>query len=172
MAVAFHFCEGALEQQGATKMFIRRVCAAAIVSLAMAAGLAGSSYADSSDWFPKGAYGADAYHGKKFNKKYISCDDDVCYDRFGISYHATARYLGQKEANLAYKHYGKQVFLFSPQHGVVCDRRTNRCSVKRSFNGFYGNSADRDNVPRDGVYYGRAGEHIQPKPLWPYDDDD
>src|SRR5215216_3588460 len=124
-------------------MFIRRVCAAAIVGLAMSAGMVGSSFAGSNDWYPKGAYGSDAYHGKSFKRSNVTCDRvrDVCYDRYGLSYHATARYLGDKEANRAYKKYGNQVFLFSPKQGVVCDRRTDTCTNKHFAN--YGNSFNR-----------------------------
>ena len=50
-------------------MFIRRVCAAAILGLAMSAGLVGSSYAGSSDWYPKGAYGSDAYQRQELQPK-------------------------------------------------------------------------------------------------------
>ena len=60
----------------------------------------------------------------------VSCDRkrDICYDRFGPSYYATARYLGESEANQAYNKYGDSVFLFSPRPGVSCDRRTKECS--------------------------------------------
>lgn len=60
----------------------------------------------------------------------VSCDRkrDICYDRYGPSYHATKRYLGEREANRAYKKYGDSVFLFSPRSGVSCDRRTKECS--------------------------------------------
>ena len=135
-------------------MSIRRICAAMIVGLAMSAGLAGSSYADSNDWYPKGAYGSDAYHGKNFKRSNITCDGarDVCYDRYGISYYATARYLGEREANRAYKKYGKQVFLFSPKRGVICDRRTDRCANKHWASNNYGNWQARDGFGANGSY--------------------
>ena len=57
---------------------------------------------------------------------------DICYDRYGPSYHATKRYLGEREANRAYKKYGDSVFLFSPRPGVSCDRRTQECSDGQS----------------------------------------
>ena len=164
-------------------MFIRRVCTAAILGLAISVGMVGSSYAGSNDWYPKGAYGSDAYHGKKFNRNYINCDNgrDVCYDRFGISYYATARYLGEREANRAVKKYGNQVFLFSPQRGVICDRRTDSCTNKRwvaNNNGNWnnGNWNNQSTQSRDG--FGAIGspndwryqqQHQQP-PYW-YDND-
>jgi hypothetical protein len=123
-------------------MFIRRVCAAAIVGLAISVGMVGSSYAGSNDWYPKGAYGLHAYQGKSFNRSNLRCDQqrDICYDRYGISYHATKRFFGEKDANRAYKKYGQQVFLFSPKRGVICDRRTDSCNYKRwANNGNFGN---------------------------------
>jgi hypothetical protein len=157
-------------------MSIRRVCAAVIVGLAMSAGFAGSSFAGSNDWYPKGAYGADAYHGKSFKRSNVSCDRgrDICYDRYGISYHATKRYLGEREANRAYKKYGKQVFLFSPKRGVICDRRTDSCSSRN----WVGDNKHRDNsgwnnVARDG--FGAIGSpndwrHRQQPNYWQYQD--
>ena len=132
-------------------MFIRRVCAAAILGLAMSAGLVGSSYADSSAWYPNGAYETGNSSNRYFKRGNVTCDRvrDVCYDRYGLSYHATARYLGEKEANRAVKKYGNQVFLFSPKRGVVCDRRTETCNNKRVANGNYGNSFNRTQA-RDG----------------------
>lgn len=131
-------------------MSIRRVCAAAIIGLAMAAGMAGSSHAGSNDWYPKGAYGLDAYQGKPFKHSNLHCDKgrDICYDRYGISYHATKKYFGEKDANRAYKRYGQQVFLFSPKRGVICDRRTDSCSTKRWAGN--GNQSGWNNVGRDG----------------------
>jgi hypothetical protein len=132
-------------------MFIRRVYAAAILGLAMSAGLVGSSYADSSAWYPNGAYETGNSSNRYFKRGNVTCDRvrDVCYDRYGLSYHATARYLGEKEANRAVKKYGNQVFLFSPKRGVVCDRRTETCNNKRVANGNYGNSFNRTQA-RDG----------------------
>ena len=132
-------------------MFIRRVCAAAILGLAMSAGRGGSSYADSSAWYPNGAYETGNSSNRYFKRGNVTCDRvrDVCYDRYGLSYHATARYLGEKEANRAVKKYGNQVFLFSPKRGVVCDRRTETCNNKRVANGNYGNSFNRTQA-RDG----------------------
>lgn len=156
-------------------MFIRRVCAAAIIGLAMSAGLVGSSYAGSNDRYPKGAYGLDAYQGKSFNRSNLRCDKDrdICYDRYGISYHATKRFFGEKDANRAYKKYGKQVFLFSPKRGLICDRRTDSCSYKRSANNnYFGDSDNRNTQARDG--FGAIGspsdwryrqQHQQP-PYW------
>jgi hypothetical protein len=160
-------------------MFIRRVCAAAILGLAMSAVMVGSSYAGSNDWYPKGAYGSDAYHGKSFKRSYLRCDRerDVCYDRYGISYHATMRYLGERDANRAYKKYGKQVFLFSPKRGVICDRRTDSCTSKRWANGNSGNSFHRPTQKGEG--YGAIGSSSdwrykqrqqQQPPYWQFDD--
>jgi hypothetical protein len=63
----------------------------------------------------------------------VTCDRerDVCYDKHGLDYQATQRYLGEREANRSWKKYGKDVFLFSPREGVTCDRRTETCSNSR-----------------------------------------
>ena len=152
-------------------MFIRRVCAAAIVGLAMSAGLVGSSYAGSNDWYPKGAFGLDAYHGKSFNRNNLRCDKqrEICYDRYGISYHATKRFFGEKDANRAYKKYGQQVFLFSPKNGLICDRRTDSCTNKRWVNGNF----NRSTQARDGfgaIGSGPEWQNQQQQPYWHYDD--
>ena len=158
-------------------MFIRRVYAAAILGLAMSAGLVGSSYADSSAWYPNGAYETGNSSNRYFKRGNVTCDRvrDVCYDRYGLSYHATARYLGEKEANRAVKKYGNQVFLFSPKRGVVCDRRTETCNNKRVANGNYGNSFNRTQA-RDG--FGAIGspsdwryqQQQQQQQYWRYND--
>lgn len=159
-------------------MFIRRICAAAVLGLAMSAAMVGSSHAGSNGWYPKGAYGIDAYQGKRFNRNYLRCDQqrDICFDRFGISYHATMRFFGEKDANRAYKRYGNQVFLFSPKRGVVCDRRTDSCSSKRWANNDYYGNPHRNTQAGDG--YGAIGSpndwHYQRQqqhpPYWRYDD--
>lgn len=161
-------------------MSIRRVCAAVIVGLAMSAGMVGTSYAGSGDWYPNGAYGYDAYHGKTFKRSNLSCDQsrDICYDRYGVSYYATARYLGEKEANRAYKKYGKQVFLFSPRAGVICDRRTDSCNTRHWGNSTYGNSYNGSTQARDG--FGAVGsandwryqqqQRQQQQPYWQFND--
>jgi hypothetical protein len=156
-------------------MFIRRVCAAAIVGLAMSAGLVGTSYADSS-WYPSAAYETGNNSKRYFKRGNVTCDRvrDVCYDRYGLSYHATMRYLGEKEANRAYKKYGKQVFLFSPKRGVVCDRRTETCTNKRVANGNFGNTYNRSTQARDGfgaVGSGPEWQRQQQQPYWQYDND-
>lgn len=147
-------------------MFIRRVCAAAIVGLAMSAGMIGSSYADSPNWwYPNGAYDSGNNANRYFKRGSVTCDRvrDVCYDRYGLSYHATARYLGEREANRAYKKYGNQVFLFSPKRGVVCDRRTESCTKKHWVgNNNYGSWSDRSTQARDG--FGANGSNN----TWPY----
>jgi hypothetical protein len=159
-------------------MSIRRVCAAAIIGLAMSAGVVGSSHADSSWWYPNGAYETGNNSDRYFKRGNVTCDRvrDVCYDRYGLSYHATARYLGEKEANQAYKKYGNKVFLFSPQRGVTCDRRTESCTGKSWANNNYrGNSSDRNNVSRDG--FGAVGsnndwrrQQQQQPPNWWFND--
>jgi hypothetical protein len=60
----------------------------------------------------------------------VTCDRtrNVCYDRFGLDYYATARYFGERDANQSVKKYGEQVFLFSPKRGITCDRRSRSCS--------------------------------------------
>jgi hypothetical protein len=146
-------------------MLIRRICAATIVGLAMSVGMVGSSQADSEWWYQDDAPWWRAYNSgdsnRTFNRGNIRCDRDreVCYDRYGPSYHATARYLGEKEANRAYKKYGKKVFLFSPERGVVCDRRTETCNGKRwSANRNDGDSSVRP--PQAGEGFGAIGsEH-------------
>jgi hypothetical protein len=164
-------------------MFIRRVSVAAIIGLAMSAGMVGTSLADSS-WYPNGAYQSVSDSNRYFKKGNVTCDRvrDVCYDRYGLSYHATARYLGEKEANRAYKKYGNQVFLFSPRQGVVCDRRTETCTQKHGAgyggqDNYFGNSSDRPTQAREG--FGAIGsqndwryrQKQQQQPYW-FDDDD
>ena len=165
-------------------MLIRRICAAAIIGLAMSAGMVGTSQADSewsngSPWWR--AYDSGNQSNRYFNRGNVTCDRerDVCYDRYGLSYHATARYLGEREANRAYKKYGNQVFLFSPKRGVVCDRRTESCTRKNwvgnnNYNNHYGNSSDRPTQAREG--FGAIGSpndwrKRQQQQYWPYDDD-
>lgn len=81
------------------------------------------------------AYGGDFGSGYDddgpiFPSRSVTCDRsrNICYDRFGLDYYATARYFGDRDANRAVKKYGEQVFLFSPKHGVTCDRRSRSCS--------------------------------------------
>jgi hypothetical protein len=155
-------------------MFIRRVCAAAIIGLAMSAGMVGSSHADSSWWYPNGAFESGNNSDRYFKRGNVTCDRvrDVCYDRYGLSYHATARYLGEKEANRAYKKYGNKVFLFSPQRGVTCDRRTESCTGKNwSNNNYRGNSSDRNYVSRDGGSNNDWRRQQQQQQYWPRDRD-
>ena len=161
-------------------MLIRRICAAAIVGLAMSVSVVGSSQADS-DWWDDApwwrAYNSGNDSNSTFQRGDVRCDREreVCYDRHGLSYHATARYLGEQEANRAYKRYGNKVFLFSPQRGVVCDRRTETCSDKRwSTNNNHGNSSDRNTQAREG--FGAIGSsndwrQQQQQQYWPFDDD-
>jgi hypothetical protein len=121
-----------------------RLCAMALAAAALA-GCAGGGYSGY-DSYPDEAYydgpydpyyggGFGSYYDDDFDRYYhpsknVSCDRarDICYDRYGPSYHATARYLGEREANRAYKKYGDSVFLFSPRPGVSCDRRSKECS--------------------------------------------
>ena len=157
-------------------MFIRRVCAAAIVGLAMSAGMVGSSHADSS-WYPNGAYQTGNNNSNRYFKRgNVTCDRvrDVCYDRYGLSYHATARFLGEREANRAYKKYGNQVFLFSPRNGVVCDRRTESCTQKHwvgydNYNNNHGNSSYRPTSSNDWRYR-QQQQQQQQQQYWPYND--
>lgn len=163
-------------------MFIRRMSAAAVIGLAMLTGTVGTSYADS--WNPNNtpwwrAYDSGDQSNRYFKRGNVTCDRerDVCYDRYGLSYKATARYLGEKEANRAYKKYGNRVFLFSPERGVVCDRRTETCNNKRSANNNFGNSDNRSTQARDG--FGAIGspsdwryqQQQQQQQYWPFDDD-
>jgi hypothetical protein len=154
-------------------MFIRRVCAAAIIGLAMSAGMVGSSHADSSWWYPNGAFESGNNSNRYFKRGNVTCDRvrDVCYDRYGLSYHATARYLGEKEANRAYKKYGNKVFLFSPQRGVTCDRRTESCTGKSwsNNNNYRGNSSNY--VSRDGGSNNDWRRQQQQQQYWPRDRD-
>jgi hypothetical protein len=160
-------------------MFTRRVCAAAIVGLAMSAGMVGSSHADSGWWYPNSAYQSGSSSNRYFKRDNVTCDRvrDVCYDRYGLSYHATARYLGEQEANRAYKKYGSQVFLFSPKRGVVCDRRTETCTNKhRVGNSNDGYSLNRPAHAKDG--FGAIGSQNdwryrqkQQQQYWPFDVD-
>ena len=49
-------------------------------------------------------------------EKGITCDRDrrICYDRYGIDYYATHRYLGAKAAKYSANKYGDQIYLFAP----------------------------------------------------------
>ena len=123
-----------------------RLCAMALAVAALAGCASGGypgydSYSDEAyydrayDPYYGGGFGFGSYHDDDFDRYYhpsknVSCDRvrDICYDRYGPSYHATKRYLGEREANRAYKKYGDSVFLFSPRPGVSCDRRTKDCS--------------------------------------------
>lgn len=120
-----------------------RVCAMALAAAALTGCASGYGGYDA---YPGETYYDDPYYGGGFgyrsyydDNRYdryfhpaddVSCDRkrDLCYDRFGPSYYATARYLGESEANDAYHKYGDSVFLFSPRPGVSCDRRTKDCS--------------------------------------------
>ena len=116
-----------------------RSCFLAIAALVPSAGFS-SSHADSYQYvrYPKDAFGHDANADIK-KKRYhpaahaVTCDRwrDICYDRYGISYYATVRYLGDRAGARVYKKYGDKAFLFSPARGIVCDRRTDRCSTTR-----------------------------------------
>lgn len=126
-----------------------RFCAMALTAAVLAGCTSG--YGGGYDYYPGEAYYDDPYYGgggfgygsyygdyydhDDYDRYYhparnVSCDRarDICYDRYGPSYQATARYLGESEANRAYKKYGDSVFLFSPRPGVSCDRRTQECS--------------------------------------------
>jgi hypothetical protein len=160
-------------------MFIPRVCAAAILGLAMSAGMVGTSHADSewsngAPWWR--AYESGDQSNRYFKRGNVTCDRDrdVCYDRYGLSYQATARYLGEREANRAYKKYGKQVFLFSPKRGVVCDRRTETCTNKRLANGNYGDPFSRSTQAREGfgaIGSGPDWQREQQQPYWRLNND-
>lgn len=120
-----------------------RLCAAVLAAASLAGcatGYAGyDSYPDEAYYDPYyGPYyggGFGSYYDHNYDRYFhpsrnVACDRarDVCYDQYGVSYHATKRYLGEREANGAYKKYGDSVFLFSPRPGVSCDRRTRECS--------------------------------------------
>jgi len=125
-----------------------------------------------------GGYGYDRYSDQDSNRYFhparnVTCDRsrDVCYDRYGLSYHATARYLGEREANRAYKKYGNKVFLFSPRRGVICDRRTQTCSATGGWSGrVYGDAwshqrwFENGNMGAIGSGNGPAGQQEQ---YWP-----
>jgi hypothetical protein len=125
-------------------------CCVVVVAAALA-GCVSSGYSGGNDYYPGEAYyggpygpyyggglGYDPYfddydddYDRYFHPAHnVTCDRarDTCYDRYGVSYDDTARYLGEREANRAYHKYGDKVFLFSPQPGVTCDRRTQECS--------------------------------------------
>jgi hypothetical protein len=139
-----------MEKRRAGVMVVR-LCAMALAAVVLA-GCASGGYSDY-DYYPAERYYDGPFHpyygGFGFGSHYddgsyydddddrydhpsrnVSCDRarDICYDRYGPSYHATKRYLGEREANRAYKKYGDSVFLFSPRPGVSCDRRTKECS--------------------------------------------
>lgn len=123
-----------------------RLCAVVLAAAALAG--CASGYGGGYDSYPGETYYDDPYYGgggfgygsyyddyDHYDRYFhpadnVSCDrkHDICYDRYGPSYSATARYLGESEANRAYHKYGDSVFLFSPRPGVSCDRRTKDCS--------------------------------------------
>jgi hypothetical protein len=120
---------------------VARVCAMALAAAALAGCTSGYGYYPSETYYDDPYYGGGFGYGSYYDDydhydRYfhpadnVSCDRkrDICYDRFGPSYQATARYLGESEANQAYDKYGDSVFLFSPRPGVSCDRRTKECS--------------------------------------------
>ncbi|MBK8158072.1 MAG: hypothetical protein IPK59_04575 [Rhodospirillaceae bacterium] len=69
-------------------------------------------------------------------EKGLTCDRSrkICYDRYGVDYFETQKYLGSKSAKYGAKRYGEQVFIFAPQQGVVCDRRSQSCSDSGGLN--------------------------------------
>jgi hypothetical protein len=158
-------------------MFMHRICAIAIAGLALIGGV-GSSHADSYGQYPGGSYYAyNPYFEEDSNRYFhptrsITCDRarDVCYDRYGLSYHATARYLGEREANRAYKHYGDKVMLFSPKRGVICDRRTQTCTKARWANSSYNNGYNNGAFLQRNGDKGGSGNRPAQEPYWPYKD--
>lgn len=118
---------------------LKRICAMAVAAAALAGCASGSgggygAYDDGPYPYYGGGFGS-YYDDGGYDRYYepargVRCDRgrDICYDRYGPSYFATARYLGDREANRAFKKYGDSVFLFSPRSGVSCDRRTRECS--------------------------------------------
>lgn len=66
----------------------------------------------------------------------ITCDRtrDVCFDRYGLSYDATKRYLGEREANRAVHKYDDKILFYSPKRGITCDRRAHFCTDANGFN--------------------------------------
>ena len=84
-------------------------------------------------------YGANTGFGgaNRFSpKKGLTCERDrhICYDRYGVDYFETQKYLGNKSAKRGIKRYGEQVYIFTPQQGVVCDRRSQSCSDGNGLN--------------------------------------
>jgi hypothetical protein len=84
-------------------------------------------------------YGYNSNYGgsNRFSpEKGLTCDRSrrICYDRYGVDYFETQKYLGSKSAKYGAKRYGEQVFIFAPQQGVVCDRRSQSCSDSGGLN--------------------------------------
>lgn len=84
-------------------------------------------------------YGFNSGNGRvnRFSpKKGLVCERsrNVCYDRYGVDYYETQKYLGSKSAKRGVKRYGEQAFIFAPQQGVVCDRRSQSCSDSSGLN--------------------------------------
>jgi hypothetical protein len=161
-------------------MFMHRFRAIVIAGLAMVGGV-GSSHADSYGQYPSGAYGQESYFNENSNRYFhparnVTCDRslDVCYDRYGLSYYATKRYVGEREANRAKKKYGDKVFLFSPKRGVICDRRTQTCTKARWANSGYGNGGSSHGNWEKGNF-GAMGSGNRPareqEQYWPYNND-
>ena len=116
------------------RVFAMALAAAALAGCVNSGGYYDDAYYDDGPYYG-GGFGYGSHYYDDYDRYYhpaddVSCDRvrDICYDRFGPSYYATARYLGESEANRAYKKYGDSVFLFSPRPGVSCDRRTEECS--------------------------------------------
>jgi hypothetical protein len=150
-----------------------RSCFLALAALVLSAGFSGS-HADSYKHvrYPKSAFGNEAYIDTRWKGYHpsvggVTCDRsrDICYDRYGISYHATKRYIGDREANRAYRKYGDRVFLFPLGRGVVCDRRTDRCIVERwTYHSPGGNGVDlwRNKGAAPPRWYQHQHQHQQP----------
>lgn len=72
-----------------------------------------------------------------YPSSHVKCDRlrHVCYDRHGLSYDATRRYLGDRAATHAFQEHGEDAVLFSPKKGIICDRRIRACSDEDGLDG-------------------------------------
>jgi hypothetical protein len=107
----------------------------------------------------------------------ITCDRarDVCFDRYGLSYDATKRYLGEREANRAVHKYDDKILFYSPKRGITCDRRQHFCSDADGFNEKWTDRIFGDNAasqpPAQGGNNGNFAirpdkQHQQEEPWW------
>jgi hypothetical protein len=167
-----HLADDRVMEDYAVQRMLRRLCLAAALAVAGCAGESGGYYSQYPAYYGPysypyygpypyyggyGVFGYDSGFDRGFDHRrhrffrpddHVTCDRarDLCYDRYGPSYTATKRYLGERDANGSFHKYGDKVVLFSPKHGVTCDRRARTCSDADGFDRkltrrYFGNAA-------------------------------